>query len=77
MVNCILVATVPSLYHVGMQTYNHMEVLRWVLVCIIGLLTGIVAFIIDICVKRLFQAKYKVFGSGKGLFVVCVESCLC
>ena len=42
-----------------------MEVLRWVLVCVIGLLTGLVAFLIDICVKELFKVKYHVFGNGK------------
>ncbi len=42
-----------------------MEALRWILVCIIGLLTGIVAFLIDICVKELFKLKYSMFEKGE------------
>ena len=42
-----------------------MEALRWVLVFIIGILTGIVAFIIDTCVKELFRLKYDIlFNKG-------------
>ena len=48
----------------SMQTYIHMEVLRWVLVCAIGLLTGLVAFFIDISVKELFKLKYGLFERG-------------
>ena len=38
-----------------------MEVMRWVLVGIIGILTGVVAFLINISVKYLFQVKYNLF----------------
>ena len=43
------------------QTYLHMEVMRWVLVGIIGVITGIVAFLISIIDKYLYQFKLSVF----------------
>ena len=47
-----------------LQTYTHMEIMRWVLVCIIGILTGLVAFGIDMGVKQLFKIKYSQFERG-------------
>ena len=44
-----------------MQTYMHMEVMRWALVGIIGVITGIVAFLISIADKYLNQFKLNVF----------------
>ncbi len=62
---------VPSAYmcmcfvtYVCVQTYTHMEIMRWVLVCIIGILTGVVAFGIDMGVKQLFRLKYYYFEEG-------------
>ncbi len=46
-----------------------MEALRWILVCIIGLLTGIVAFIINICVKELLGLKYSMFEKGELIMI--------
>ena len=42
-----------------------MEVMRWVLVGIIGILTGIVAFLINISVKYLFKLKFDFFNRSK------------
>ena len=53
-----------------------MEVMRWVLVGIIGLCTGIVAAFIDICVKELFKAKFSVFEMGNLLSVHAAYSSL-
>ena len=41
-----------------------MEALRWILVCIIGFLTGLVAFMIDFGIKKLFRLKYLLFQKG-------------
>ena len=37
---------------------------------IIGLLTGIVAAFIDICVKELFKLKYNLFEQGEECVVI-------
>ena len=42
----------------------HTQVMRWVLVGIIGFLTGVVAFLIDICVRNLFKWKFSLFDKG-------------
>ena len=42
-----------------------MTLVRWTLMGIIGALTGIVAFLIDISVKYLFLLKYSLFERGK------------
>jgi hypothetical protein len=42
----------------------HTQIMRWVLVGIIGILTGIVAFLIDICVRYLVKVKFNVFDKG-------------
>ena len=47
----------------SMQAYG-MEVLHWVLVCITGLLTSLVATLFDICVHELIRLKYSLFGTG-------------
>ena len=39
--------------------------MRWVLVGFIGVLTGVVAFLIDICVKNLFRLKFSLFEKCK------------
>ena len=57
------------------QTYIHMEVMRWFLVGIIGLLTGIVAAFIGISVKELFKGKYIVFDKGEWVTWVCMHAC--
>lgn len=49
----------------GTQTYLHLQVMHWVLVGIIGFVTGIVAFLINICVGYLFQLKFSQFEKGK------------
>jgi hypothetical protein len=54
-----------TLTHTHPQTYIHMEIMRWVLVGIIGILTGIVAFLINISVKYLFQLKFGLFDRSK------------
>lgn len=41
-----------------------MEAMRWTLVCVIGVLTGLVAFMIDILVKKLFALKYGLLEKG-------------
>ena len=38
--------------------------MRWLLVGIIGAFTGIIAFIIDISVRYLFQLKFSLFDKG-------------
>ena len=38
-----------------------MEIMRWVLVGIIGSLTGIVAFLINFAVRNLIEVKLKLF----------------
>jgi hypothetical protein len=38
--------------------------MRWVLVGLIGIFTGIIAFLIDICVRYLFQLKFSLFDKG-------------
>ena len=43
----------------------HMEMMRWILVGLIGLCTGVVAAFIDICVKELFKAKFTAFELGE------------
>ena len=43
----------------------HTQVMRWVLVGIIGFLTGIVAFLIDICVRYLVKVKFDLFDQGR------------
>ena len=45
----------------------HTQIMRWVLVGIIGFLTGIVAFLIDICVRHLVEFKFNVFDKGRVL----------
>ena len=45
----------------------HTQIMRWVLVGIIGFLTGIVAFLIDICVRHLVELKFNVFDKGRVL----------
>ena len=59
--------TIPSLSLslTRTQTYIHMEIMRWVLVGIIGTLTGIVAFLINISVKYLFKLKFGLFDRSK------------
>ena len=47
----------------------HTQVMRWILVGIIGFLTGIVAFLIDICVRHLVKFKFDVFNNGEVLIV--------
>ncbi len=42
-----------------------MQVMRWVLCGIIGFCTGIVAFLINICVHNLFKLKYSMFDKGE------------
>ena len=42
-------------------TYWHISVMRWVLVAIIGILTGAIAFVISICVEKLVDLKYTQF----------------
>lgn len=54
-----------------------MEAMRWTLVCVIGILTGLVAFFIDIVVKKLFALKYGVLETGQPCVCVCVCTCLC
>ena len=44
-----------------MQTYVHVEVMRWVLVGVIGVITGIVAFLISIIDKYLTNFKLNLF----------------
>lgn len=39
--------------------------MHWVLVGIIGFLTGVVAFLINICVNYIFQLKFDQFEKGK------------
>ena len=46
------------------QTYRHTQVMRWVLVGLIGIFTGMIAFLIDICVRYLFQLKFSLFDKG-------------
>ena len=43
----------------------HTQVMRWVLVGLIGVFTGIVAFLIDICVRYLFELKFSLFDKGR------------
>ena len=38
--------------------------MRWVLVAIIGILTGAIAFVISICVEKLVDLKYTQFEKG-------------
>ena len=53
-----------------------MEIMRWVLVGIIGILTGIVGFLINISVKYLFKIKYNLFDKCKLLtrFVILIAA---
>ena len=41
--------------------------MRWTLMGVIGFLTGIVAFLIDISVKYLFQLKYGLLEQGTSI----------
>lgn len=52
-----------------------MEVMRWVLVGIIGVITGIVAFVISITDKYLMALKLSVFETSKTVvtMTVCVS----
>jgi chloride channel 6 len=43
------------------KTYMHIQVMRWILVGIIGVCTGLVALFIDVCVRYLFQLKFSLF----------------
>ena len=43
--------------------------MRWVLVGLIGIFTGIIAFLIDICVRYLFQLKFSLFDKGRLTFI--------
>ena len=47
----------------------HIQIMRWVLVGIIGICTGIVAFFIDICVRHLFELKLSLFDKGNTVSV--------
>ena len=47
------------------QTYMHTQVMRWVLVGMIGCFTGIIAFLIDTGVRYLFELKFILFDKGK------------
>lgn len=47
-----------------------MEAMRWILVGVIGVLTGVVAAFIDICVKELFIGKYTVFELGMSVWSI-------
>lgn len=38
--------------------------MRWVMNGLIGIFTGIIAFLIDICVRYLFQLKFSLFDIG-------------
>ena len=46
------------------QTYAHIEVMRWVLVCVIGVMTGFVAFVIVAIVRTLVSFKYGLVIKG-------------
>lgn len=48
----------------SLQTYIHLQVMYWVLEGITGFLTGVVAFLINICVSYLFQLKFGQFDKG-------------
>jgi len=49
----------------SLQTYNHIEVMRWFLVCVIGILTGFVAFLIIVVVHSLVDKKYAIVERGQ------------
>jgi len=57
------------------QTYTHMEIMRWVLVCIIGILTGLVAFGINVGVKYLFKLKYSNFEASECIRAHATATC--
>lgn len=50
------------------QTYVHMEFMRWMLVGIIGVITGIVAFLISIADKYINQLKLSVFEKCRPMY---------
>ena len=50
-----------------------MEVMRWVLVGIIGVITGIVAFAISIIDKYLMTLKLSIFEISKTVVLMCVS----
>ena len=54
------------------QTYLHLQVMHWALVGVIGFLTGVVAFLINICDNYLFLLKYDQFEKGKTVELACL-----
>ena len=50
--------------HIHIQTYYHITPMRWVLMGVIGAVTGIIAFLVDISVKYLLQLKYSLLEQG-------------
>ena len=59
-----------------MQTYVHVEVMRWVLVGVIGVITGIVAFLISIIDKYLTNFKLNLFErSNSQNLSECINYC--
>lgn len=54
-----------------LQTYWHTAIMRWVVVGMIGFLTGLVAFLLDFGMSALLRSKFSVFNQG-----VCVCACV-
>ena len=59
-----------------LQTYVHVEVMRWVLVGIIGVITGIVAFIISIIDKYLTNFKLSIFETSNDIGAIILTTIL-
>ena len=51
----------------------HIQVMRWVLVGIIGAVTGLVALFIDVGVRYLFKLKYSMFEKGECTSQACTS----
>lgn len=53
-----------NIFHLQLQTYFHVALMRWVLACLIGVVTGVVAFLINISRRKLGEWKYDVVEKG-------------